>query len=229
VYLYTWSTWWGSASIYSQSNQTLGQQDCDDPGWIDNSRLLIDSAWAILVDEVATHTLGRGDNTLVQWFSDPDSSVQALSSGVITHAGDKLAFVANVDGGLGNEIRIYRTMGPPLDVARDPSDVAVDRCNIGPYFGPARVGAAPPRHPVCGHRPVCKVPRLGDLSLAAARVRLRRADRLLGGARTPRHARHRLVVVSRHPSPGGSRPANSRVNVVLGPPARQSRDRGAMR
>jgi len=41
VYTHTFSTWWGSATGYSQPNQTLGQQDYDEPAWIDNSHLLM--------------------------------------------------------------------------------------------------------------------------------------------------------------------------------------------
>ena len=143
VYSHTFATWWGSATRYSQPNQTLGQQDYDEPAWIDNSHLLMSST-GILIDQVATYTLGGGDNSLVQWFSDPDPSVQALASGAITRAGDKLAFVANVNGGLGNEIRIYSSNGPPPLTAGDPADVPVDQCNVGPNnFESLRVSFSP--------------------------------------------------------------------------------------
>ena len=143
VYTHTFATWWGSATGYSQPGQTLGQQDYDEPAWIDDSHLLMSST-GILIDQVATYTLGGGDNSLVQWFSDPDPSVQALASGAITRAGDKLAFVANVNGGVGNEIRIYSTTGPPPFVAGDPSNVPVDQCNIGPNnFQSLRVSFSP--------------------------------------------------------------------------------------
>ena len=132
VYTHTFSTWWGSATHYSQPGQTLGQQDYVDPAWIDNSHLLLTST-GILIDQVATYTLGGGDNSMFQWFSDPDPSVQSLGSGVITRSGDKLAFLANVGGGTGNEIRIYSSTGPPPLAASDPSNVPVDRCNSAPH------------------------------------------------------------------------------------------------
>jgi hypothetical protein len=124
VYTHTFSTWWGSATTNSQPNQTLGQEDYVDPAWIDPSHLLLTST-GILIHQVATYTLGGGDNSMTQWFSDPDPSVNGLSAGAITRTQDKLAFVANIQGGVGNEIRIYTTNGPPPNV---PTDV----CNIGP-------------------------------------------------------------------------------------------------
>jgi hypothetical protein len=48
VYAHQFATWWGSASTFSQPNQTLGQQDYVDPAWIDNSHLLL-SATGILI------------------------------------------------------------------------------------------------------------------------------------------------------------------------------------
>src|SRR5947209_5207180 len=35
VYTHQFATWWGSATQYSQPNQTVGQQDYVDPAWID--------------------------------------------------------------------------------------------------------------------------------------------------------------------------------------------------
>jgi hypothetical protein len=136
VYTHTFSTWWGSATTYSQPNQTLGQEDYVDPAWIDASHVLLTST-GILIDQVATYTLGGGDNSITQWFSDPDPNVNGLSAGAITRTQDKLAFVANVQGGVGNEIRIYTTNGPPPNV---PTDV----CNIGPNnFQSIRVSFSP--------------------------------------------------------------------------------------
>ena len=43
----------------------------------------------------ATYTVGGGDNSLTQWFSDPDTAVKQLQYGTITRQGDKLAFVAS--------------------------------------------------------------------------------------------------------------------------------------
>ena len=136
VYTHQFATWWGSATQYSQPNQTLGQQDYVDPAWIDNSDLMVSST-GILIDQVATYAIGGADNSMTGWFSDPDPNVQGLEAGAITRSGDKLAFVANVQGGVGNEIRIYQTTGPP------PS-VPVDQCNIGPNsFQSLRVSFSP--------------------------------------------------------------------------------------
>ena len=136
VYTHTFSTWWGSATTYSQPNQTLGQEDYVDPAWIGSSHLLLTST-GILIDQVAMYTLGGGDNSITQWFSDPDPNVNGLSAGAITRTQDKLAFVANVQGGVGNEIRIYAMNGPPPNV---PTDV----CNIGPNtFQSIRVSFSP--------------------------------------------------------------------------------------
>jgi hypothetical protein len=143
VYTHTFTTFWGSAMQYSQPNQTLGQEDYVDPAWIDNSHVMLSST-GILIDQVATYTLGGADNSMVQWFSDPDQSVQGLGSGAITRGGDKLAFVANVNGGVGNEIRIYSSTGPPPETAGDPPNVPIDQCNIGPNnFQSVRVSFSP--------------------------------------------------------------------------------------
>jgi hypothetical protein len=141
VYVHHYSTFWGSATAFSQPGQTLGQQDYVDPAWIDNSHLLMTSA-GILIDQVATYALGGGDNSLVQWFSDPDSSVQSLNDAAITRTAGALAFIANVSGGLGNEIRIY--LNPDPAATGQPSDVPVDTCNIGPNpFESLRVSFSP--------------------------------------------------------------------------------------
>lgn len=134
---------WGSATTYSQPGQTGGQQDYVDPAWIDNGHLMLSST-GILIAQVATYALGGGDNTMTPWFSDPDPSVQQLGSGAITRSADKLAFVANVNGGVGNEIRIYATTGPP-PVAGGPAPSApTDTCNIGPNnFQSLRVSFSP--------------------------------------------------------------------------------------
>ena len=143
VYTHEFATWWGSATEYSQPNQTLGQQDYVDPAWIDNSHLLMSSN-GFLIAQVATYAIGGGDNTMTQWFSDPDPTVQALNAPAITRNDDKLAFVANVNGGLGNEIRIYRSTGPPPEATGDAANVPVDQCNLGPNsFESLRVSFAP--------------------------------------------------------------------------------------
>src|SRR6202011_139963 len=55
----------------------------------------------------------------------------------ITRSGDKLAFIANVNGGVGNEIRIYKKTGPP------PS-VPVAECVVAPNnFQSLRASSSP--------------------------------------------------------------------------------------
>jgi hypothetical protein len=119
--------------------------------------------------------------------------------GAITRAGDKLAFVANVNGGVGNEIR--------------------------PYFGPGNIPPAPPPPPPVAR---CVVPRLRGLGMAAARGRLVRAHCRLGQVRTAHSARGRhgtLVVISQQPSVGATRGPNTTVSIVLAPPARKRHHR----
>jgi uncharacterized membrane protein YgcG len=143
VFAHTFTTLWGSATRYSQPGQTLGQEDYVDPAWIDSSHLLLSST-GILIDQVATYTLGGGDNTMTQWFSDPDPSVGALGQGAVTRAGDKLAFIANVQGGLGNEIRIYAATGTPPVAGGPAASAPTDTCNIGPNsFQSIRVSFSP--------------------------------------------------------------------------------------
>jgi hypothetical protein len=143
VYTHTFATWWGSATTFSQSNQTLGQQDYVDPAWIDNGHLML-SATGILIAQVATYALGGGDNAMTPWFSDPDPNVQGLGSGAITRSADKLAFIANVDGGAGNEIRIYSATGPPPVAGGPTPNAPVDSCNLGPNnFQSLRVSFSP--------------------------------------------------------------------------------------
>ena len=136
-----WSTWWGSATSSSQPNQTLGQEDYVDPAWIDDSHLLLTTT-GILIDQVATYTLGGPDNSEVQWFSDPAYG-GLLSSGVITRAQDKVAFLANENGGTGNEIRLYATTGPPPESSSDPQNAPVDTCNIPVNFQSVRLSFSP--------------------------------------------------------------------------------------
>jgi hypothetical protein len=143
VYVHQFATWWGSATTFSEPNQTLGQQDYVDPAWIDNGHLML-SATGILIAQVATYALGGADNTMTPWFSDPDPNVQQLGSGAITRTADKLAFVANVGGGVGNEIRIYSATGPPPVPGGPAPSAPVDQCNIGPSnYQSLRVSFAP--------------------------------------------------------------------------------------
>ncbi len=122
---------WGFSDHFAQPNETLGQQDYGFTTWIDNSHLLL-SDGALLIKQVATYTLGGGDNSMTQWFSDPDANVHSLGASAITRAGDKLAFIADYGSGLENQIRIYTSNGAP-------PAVPTDRCNMtpagaGPFF-----------------------------------------------------------------------------------------------
>jgi hypothetical protein len=143
VYTHTFTTLWGSATSYSQPDQTLGQQDYVDPAWIDSGHLLLTSA-GILIDQVATYAVGGGDNTMIQWFSDPDSTVTSLNDPAISPDHQHLAFVANVGGGLGNEIRIYTAASAPPVPGGPAVSAPVDTCNIGPNpFESLRVSFSP--------------------------------------------------------------------------------------
>jgi hypothetical protein len=136
-----WFTRWGSATAFDEPGQTVGQEDYVDPAWLDNSHVIL-STTGILIDQVATYTLGGGDNSEVQWFSDP--SVGNLTNPAVTRAGDKLAFIANLNGGVGNEIRIYASTGPPPLAAGDAANAPVDTCNIGPNsFQSVRLAFSP--------------------------------------------------------------------------------------
>jgi hypothetical protein len=61
--------------------------------------------------QVAVYTIGGGDNSVAQWFSDPDPSVKQLQFGAVTRQGDKLAFVASTQNPQ-DEIRLYQANGP---------------------------------------------------------------------------------------------------------------------
>jgi hypothetical protein len=62
-------------------------------------------------DQVATYTVGGGDNSLTQWFSDPDPAVKQLQYATIPRQRDKLAFVASTQA-TQDEIRFYQANGP---------------------------------------------------------------------------------------------------------------------
>jgi WD40-like Beta Propeller Repeat len=123
------TTYWGSASTFSQPNQPgLGQEDYVDPAWIDSSHLLLTAANDVGTAEVATYTLGDGGE--VSWFTDNSQGVSGLTNPAITRDGDKLAFIADSGGGVENEIRLYQTTGPPPEAAGDPSNLPIDECNV---------------------------------------------------------------------------------------------------
>ncbi len=137
------STWWGSATHTDQPNQTLGQEGYVSPAWIDNLHLLLSEA-TIGSDEVATYTLGGGDNSEVGWFSDESPGVGSLNYGTITRAGDKLAFIASLNGGQSYQLRLYQTNGPPPEAAGDPSDLPTNECNLGlNQWEPRRLSFSP--------------------------------------------------------------------------------------
>ena len=104
-------TRWGASDQFNEPNQTKGQQLYGEPTWIDNSALMLTDVGSLFGDEVATYTVGGADNSLTQWFSDPDSTVKQLQYGTITRQGDKLAFVASTQA-TQDEIRFYQTHGP---------------------------------------------------------------------------------------------------------------------
>ena len=85
----------GASDQFSEPNQTKGQQLYGEPTWIDNGTLMVTDVGSLFGDQVATYTVGGGDNSLTQWFSDPDTAVKQLQYGTITRQGDKLAFVAS--------------------------------------------------------------------------------------------------------------------------------------
>jgi hypothetical protein len=64
----------------------------------------------VFVKQVALYTVGGRDNSLSQWFSDPDPGVRQLQFGAITRAGDKLAFVATTQNPQ-DQIRLYQSTG----------------------------------------------------------------------------------------------------------------------
>lgn len=99
-------TRWGASDQFNEPNQTTGQQLYGEPAWIDNNTLLVTDVGSLFGDQVATYTVGGGDNSLTQWFSDPDTSVKELQFGTITRQGDKLAFVASTQASQ-DQIRFY--------------------------------------------------------------------------------------------------------------------------
>ena len=123
-------TRWGSARSHSEPNQKLGQEDYVDPAWIDNSHLLLTAASDVGAAQVATYTIGGADNSEVGWFTDRSQGISALSNPAITRRGDKVAFIADDNGGFENEIRLYQTNGPPPETAGDPSNLPTDECNL---------------------------------------------------------------------------------------------------
>jgi hypothetical protein len=104
-------TRWGASDQFSEPNQTKGQELYGEPTWIDNGTLMVTDVGSVFGDQVATYTVGGGDNSLTQWFSDSDPAVKQLQYATITRQGDKLAFVASTQG-TQDEIRFYQANGP---------------------------------------------------------------------------------------------------------------------
>lgn len=112
--MYRWeaATRWGASDQFSEPNQTRGQELYGQPAWVDNSTLMLTDIGGVFAKQVALYTVGGGDNSMTQWFSDPDSSVRQLQFGAITRAADKLAFVATTQTPQ-DQIRLYQSGGPP--------------------------------------------------------------------------------------------------------------------
>jgi hypothetical protein len=110
--LFRWEafTRWGASDQFNEPNQTRGQELYGEPAWINNSLLLLSDIGSVFGKQVAVYSVGDGDNTLTQWFSDPDPSVKQLQFGAVTRAGDKLAFVATTQNPQ-DQIRLYETNG----------------------------------------------------------------------------------------------------------------------
>jgi hypothetical protein len=119
--LFRWEafTRWGASDQFSEPNQVRGQELYGEPAWISDSLLLLSDVGSAFGKQVAVYNVGGGDNTLTQWFSDPDPSVKQLQFGAVTRAGDKLAFVATTQNPQ-DQIRLYETDGaipnPPIPV-----------------------------------------------------------------------------------------------------------------
>lgn len=95
--MFRWEAYsrWGASDRFNEPNQTKGQQLYGEPVWLDDNTLLVTDVSSLFGDQVATYTVGGGDSSLTQWFSDPDASVKDLQFAIITRQGDKLAFVAS--------------------------------------------------------------------------------------------------------------------------------------
>jgi hypothetical protein len=130
--LYRWEavTRWGASDQFSEPNQTRGQELYGEPAWIDDTHILLSDIGSVFGKQVAVYTIGGGDNSLTQWFSDPDPSVKELQFGAITRLGDKLAFVASTQN-TQDEIRLYQTNGP---IPNQPTAVCAITGATGGHF-----------------------------------------------------------------------------------------------
>ncbi len=117
------ATWWTptNSTNINYPGQILGQQQLDDPAWMDNSHLLLsDVAEPFLPgqQEFNVYTVGGGDDSYTPWFSDTDGGI--MSSGwaygfnaSISRQGTKIA-VVETDGNLTPqrvELHLFTTTG----------------------------------------------------------------------------------------------------------------------
>lgn len=87
------SALWTPSNVEAQpGGQVLGQQDYSMPSWINNQELLMVNDATGWDKQVAVYSLGGGDNTEEQWFTDPN--LATLENGVASRDGTKLAFAA---------------------------------------------------------------------------------------------------------------------------------------
>jgi hypothetical protein len=136
------SSMWGPADQFGTPNQVLGQQDYTMPSWIDRGRLLLSNINAAMIAQVAVYAIGGGDNSEVQWFSDP--AAPWLEDGVASRDQSRLAFASAGDVSAGpQQIRIYSTQGIPSGNPGDPLPPAPQFvCGVGagevsdPSFSP---------------------------------------------------------------------------------------------
>jgi hypothetical protein len=134
--LFRWEafTRWGESDHFSEPNQSRGQELYGEPSWVDNSHLLLSDIGSLFGKQVGVYAVGDGDNSLTQWFSDPDPSVQQLQFGAVSRSGDKLAFVATTQGPQ-DQIRLYEVTGP---IPNAPTPVcALTGATGGQFFYPS--------------------------------------------------------------------------------------------
>jgi hypothetical protein len=106
-------------------NQTLGQENNENPAWIDNGHLLMDdpTAWGCFFGNppttiIRTYVVGKGDNTNKNWFDDtaeegtscyPHDGWASGYSATMTRSLEKLAILddnASLQGGTPTKVAI---------------------------------------------------------------------------------------------------------------------------
>src|SRR5262249_23232438 len=113
-----------SSTNLNYPNQTLGQENDENPAWIDNANLLLDDpgAWGCLTSPkdpiIRTYHVGDGDNTNKGWFDDKAESGTFCYaqdgwasdySPTISRLGDKLAIFdsnSGLEGGSPTKVAI---------------------------------------------------------------------------------------------------------------------------